>query len=313
MLVVVSGGHGAIGRFVVEELCTRGHDVAVFDLVDDAALRSAHGHVYVEGDVTDEAAVGDVIDGADAVVHLAALKRPACDAAPKRAAAANIGGTTNVFEAAVAADARVVHVSTKSVFGQIGRPYGYPRYEPLPEDALKQSVGDVYSLTKRATEDYRRAYVRMDGLDAASVRFASTFGPGKVAVKGKGTLLPDAIEGAARGETISLSGGDELNDWIYFGDVAVGLADAVEAPSLSYPAFHLGTGELHSLDDVADVLRAECPDASITVAGGRNPQDTTHPTYARLDISRARDDLGYEPAYGLAGGIRDYLDRLSAD
>lgn len=309
MDVLLTGGHGAVGRFVIEELHRRSHDVTVLDPADDETLRSRMGHDYIDGDVTDEAAVADAVDGADVVVHLAALKRPACEDDPTIALDVNVGGTVNVFEAAVAADARVVHISTKSVFGHISGTYAYPHYDPLPEDAPQQSVGDIYGLTKRATESYRQAYVRKFDLDVASFRFASSYGPGKVAVPGKGMLIPDAIEGALRGEHVELPGGDELNDWIYFGDIANGLADAVEAPELSYPAYHIGTGTLHSLRDFADVLREACPDATITVADGRNPQNKDHPMYANFDISRARADLGYEPEYSLAEGIHDYMDR----
>ncbi|MFB6160549.1 MAG: NAD-dependent epimerase/dehydratase family protein [Haloferacaceae archaeon] len=312
MEVAVTGGHGAIGRFLLEELTGRGHDVTVFDVEDDADLRSRLAHDFVQGDVTDGDAVADALDGTDAVVHLAALKRPACNDDPKLAQEVNVGGTVNVFEAAADADVRVVHVSTKSVLGQIGGRYGYPAYEPLPEDAHRSSMGDVYRLTKVATESYREVYTDEYGLEAASVRFASTYGPGKVAVPGKGQLVPDAIEGAMRGETVALSGGDEQNDLIYFGDVANGLADAVEAPALNYPVYHLGTGELASLRDLAAVLRDECPEATITVEGGRNPLEKDYPNYARMDISRARTDLGYEPQYDLAAGVRDYVRRLEA-
>jgi len=287
--------------------------VTVFDIADDEGLREQYDYAYVDGDVTDEGAVEAAVGGADAVVHLAALKRPACEEDPKRAQAVNVGGTVKVFDAAAAAAVRVVHVSTKSVFGEVGGPYGHPHYEPLSEDAPKRVVGDVYGLTKTATEAYRRAYIRKHDLDTASFRFASTFGPGKVAVPGKGMLIPDAIEGAARGKTVELTGGDHLNDWIYFGDVARGLVDAVETSTLSYPAYHIGTGELNSLRDFATVLRDVCPDASITVEGGLDPQEKDHPVYARMDASRARSDLGFEPAYGLEGGIRDYVERLDVD
>lgn len=310
MHVLVTGGHGAVGRFLVEELASRGHDVTVFDVQDDETLRGDVGHDFVRGDVTDADAVADAVDGSDAVVHLVALKRPACEDDPKLAQEVNVGGTVNVFEAVAGTGVRVVQISTKSVFGQVGGRYAYPAYEPLPEDAPKQSIGDVYGLTKVATESYRQAYERKYDIDAASFRFASTFGPGKVAVPGKGMLIPDTIEGAMRGETIVLPGGDELNDWIYFADVANGLADAVEAPALNYPSYHIGTGRLHSLRDFAEVLEAEFPDADVTVEGGINPQNKDHPLYARMDISRARSDLGYEPEYDLSDGIRDYVDRI---
>lgn len=310
MNVLLTGGHGAVGRFVLEELDRRGHDVTVFDLNDDEALQTRLSYNYIHGDVTDTAAVKQAMDNMDVVVHLAALKRPACENDPKLAQEVIVGGTVNVFEAAVAANTRVIHVSTKSVFGQVSGTYAYPHYDPLPEDAPKRSVGDIYSLTKRAAENYRQAYARKFDLDVASFRFASTFGPGKMAVPGKGMLVPDAIEGAMKGDSVDLPGGDELNDWIYFGDIANGLADSVEAPTLTYPTYHLGTGELRSLKDFASVLRKECPEATVTVEDGYNPQNKDHPMYARLDISRAQEDLSYEPEYSLADGIRDYMNRL---
>lgn len=310
MDVTVTGGHGAIGRFVLEELHARGHDVTVFDLEDDANLREQFGHDYIEGDLTDRDAVADELDGQDAIVNLAALKRSACNADPKLAQEVNIGGTVNVFEAAVDTDLRVVDVSSKAVYGHISGRYAYPHYEPLSEDGQRNPTGKIYDLTKIADESYRQFYEDRHGIDAASFRFGSSFGPGKVAKVGHGRLIPDAIEGAMRGETVVLPGGDELNDWAYFGDIATGLADAVDADELSYPAYNVATGEGKSMHDFAAVLRDECPDADVAVDDGRNPQDKAHPQAAVLDISRAREDLGYEPQYGVAGGIRDYMERI---
>lgn len=310
MDVLVTGGHGALGRFVVEELAARGHDTTVLDLEDDEARRSAGGYAFVQADITDADAVASAVADHDAVIHLAALKRPACEADPQLATEVNVGGTVAVFEAAVAADARVVQISSKSVFGHVAGAHAYPSYEPLDEGAPKHVTGDIYGLTKAATEAYRASYVEKHGLEAASFRFASTYGPGKVAVPGKGMLIPGMIEGAARGETISVEGADELNDWIYFGDVANGLVDAVEADEFSYPVYHIGTGRLRSVADFATILKERFPEASIEVSGGRNPQGQEHPMYARLDISRAISDLGYEPRYDLQAGIDDYLERL---
>lgn len=313
MDVLVTGGHGAIGRFVVEALDERGHDVVVFDLEPPDPEWGPWPAEFVKGDVTDAGAVDSAVGNVESVIHMAALKRPACEADPRQANRVNVGGTINVFEAAASSSVRVIQVSSKSVIGQAAIPHAYPTYEPLQESAPTLPTDDIYGLTKAATEAYRRAYVRKHDLDVASVRFASSYGPGKVAVPGKGMLIPDLIEGAARGDSVTVPGGDEGNDWIYFGDIAHGLVDAVEAPSLSYPVYHIGTGRLETLVDFASELESMCPDADITVDGGLNPQDQTHPKYARMDISRARCDLGYEPRYTLRDGIRDYIDRITAD
>jgi UDP-glucose 4-epimerase len=310
MEVTVIGGHGGIGRFVVAELVTRGHTVSVFDLEDDGGFREEYDYSYVSGDVTEGSSVVDALKGQDAVVHLAALKRPACRENPKLAQEVNVGGSVNVFDAAAELDIRVIHVSSKAIFGHISGRYAYPVYEPLGEEAPRNPVGNVYGLTKMASESYRQVFEDKYDIDAASFRFGSSFGPGKVAFEGKGLLIPDAIEAALRGGTVTLPGGDEKNDMIYFGDIAVGLADAVEASTLNYSTYHLGSGELTSMYDFAEVLREECPDADIRVKSGRNPQNKDHPHYALMDISRARSDFNYEPRHGFAGGIRSYMERL---
>lgn len=310
MDVLVTGGHGALGTYVVDELLNRGHLPTVFDRMDDPDRRADVGYDYIEGDITDPELIETAAVDHDVIIHLAALKRPACEADPRLATQVNVEGTINVFDAAVSADATVVQVSSKSVFGHITGDYAYPTYRPLDEGAPKAQTGDIYGLTKAATEAYRESYVTKHGLNAASFRFASSFGPGKVAVPGKGMLVPSMIEGVARGKSVRVSGGDELNDWIYFADIANGLVDAATAGEFTYPVYHIGTGRAESLRDFASVLEEAFPDADIDVAGGRNPQEQDRPMYARLDISRARADFDYYPRYTLRTAIAAYLDRL---
>lgn len=315
MEVLLTGGHGAIGKFALKELMERGHDVTVFDISGGGGFQESLPTEYswIKGDITDSSAVNDATEGHDAILHLAALKRSACEENPKKAQEVNIGGTINIFDAGVNNDARVVHASTKSVFGHVAGNYAYPMYEPLDESAPKSATGDIYGLTKAATESYRKNYDRKRDLDVASVRYGSSYGPGKIAVPGKGTLISDLIKSAMDGDAKKLSGGDELNDWVYFDDIARGLVDAVETETLGYPVYHIGTGRLNSLNDFARILVEAFPQADITIEDGRNPQNRDHPMYAKMDISRAVSDLDYQPKYTLRDGLKHYLDQLDSD
>lgn len=312
MRVLVTGGAGAIGRFVVEELCDRGHDVTVFDRValDGAGLRiDDTDATSVTGDVTVPEDVADAVARTDTVVHLAALMPPACEADPRRANRVNVGGTLNVLEAAAGTETRVLCASSKAVYGAVMGAHAHPTYEPLSEDAPREPT-NVYGATKLAVENYCRAYARNDDLDVAWFRFAATFGPGKGEAHGALSLLARLVENADAGKPVHLSGVDERNDWIYYPDIAAGVATAVEADALTHRAYHLGTGEAPTLRAFVDFVRKRRPDATIEAEGGLDFFDQSSPRYCRLDISRARTDLGYEPEYPVEAAINDFLERL---
>ena len=302
MEVLVTGGSGAIGTFVVEALLEAGHGVTVLDL----EAPEGDGVACREASVTDATAVADAVGAADAVVHLAALLPDACRADPRRAVAVNVGGTTNVFEAARETGCRCVYASSKAVLGEVTGRHAHPTYEPIGEDA-PVAPHDVYGATKAAVEHLAAAR-RPAGLDAIGLRFASTYGPGKGDAHGDLALLPAAIRRAAAGEPVTVEGADQRNDLVYYGDVARGVRAALEAADPDHALYHIGSGEAVALRRVAEVLR-ELTDAEIEVTGGLNYRDADRPTYCLLAVSRARADLGYEPAYPVERGVRDFLDR----
>lgn len=308
MNVLVTGGSGAIGRFVVEELLARGHEVVVLDLQeppldhDDLA--------YVSGSVTDESVVEPLVGDADVAIHLAALVVPACEADPRRALEVNAESTAVVLDAAARGDTRAICASSKAVYGPITGKYGHPEYEPLGEDAPRNPQS-IYGVTKLVCEEYCRFYAREHGVEAAAVRFASTYGPGKGEKHGGLAVVSQLIDAAAAGEEFVVEGGDQRDDFVYYPDIGRALADAVETDELTYDAYNVGTGEAATLHAFREVLETECPDADIEIRDGLDFYGHPYPTYARYDVSRARSDLGFEPAYPPAEAVRDYLDRIS--
>jgi nucleoside-diphosphate-sugar epimerase len=303
MQVLVTGGSGAIGRFVVDGLRASGHDVTVFDIEPP----KGDGGDYVNGDITDEDDVQRAVEQEDVVVHLAALLPRACRRNPRRAEAINVGGTLNVLEKAAEEDIRVIYASSKAVFGTTTGVNTHPEYQPIGEDAPK-SPTSIYGVTKATVEQFAADY-RQDGLDAAAVRFASTYGPGKGDAHGDLAMLPNAIRRAADGKTVQLKGADQCNDLVYYRDIARGITAAVETDELQYPTYHIGSGKVFSIHEFAEALH-EYTDAPINVEEGLNYRDADHPSYCQLDISRARSDLGYQPAFSIRDGVKDFLANL---
>jgi nucleoside-diphosphate-sugar epimerase len=169
--VVVTGGLGKLGRWVVAELLdTRGgrpaHAVTVFDRVPGPEGQPAR---YLAGDVQDLGQVVGALAGADAVIHLAAIPRPGLtpDDVTFRT---NVLGAYNVHEAAYRLGIkRVVSASSQAILGWDYRERDFaPEYLPLDEDHPVQPQ-DAYGLSKEVTEAIARSYARK-GLETVVLR-----------------------------------------------------------------------------------------------------------------------------------------------
>ncbi len=305
MHVLVTGGSGAIGSFVVEELVNRGEEVTVFDI--DSPVQNKVS--FVKGDITDQEGVLDAVSEVEAVIHLAAILPPACEQDPHRAEKINVGGTLNVLDAVKGTEKRVVCLSSKGALGSMTGQYAHPRYEPVGESHYKNPV-NVYGTTKMAVEQYCQAYSSNKDVDVSVVRLASTWGPGKGPRHGELDLISRMIEGAVSGEKIHVSGGDQKNDLVYYADIAQGLVRLAGAKFLPHLVYHIGSGRVVKLSDFGDVLADLFPDSLLTIEGGLNYFEQVQPTYCQLDISRARHDVGYEPKFDVEAGVKDYLSRI---
>jgi UDP-glucose 4-epimerase len=308
--VLVTGALGAIGSMVVARLVEEGHRPVVFDLRPDTELITEVGDAVTveQGDVRDWAALARVIraHAITDVIHMAALLPDAAQRDPRLAEEVNVGGTVNVCELARAFGLRrVVFASSKGVYRQVTDEHAHPTYVPLDEDYPLGPDG-VYDVTKLAAEQLGLNYAASHGVDFVALRFAATYGPGRTARHGALAVRSTIVENAFHGlPTVLAKGGDQLDDFVYTKDVAQGLVRALGAERLSHRVFNIGTGAASSLAAAAEILRRRLPDATIEVGPGTDYGASGR--YCVFDISRARAELGYEPAYDHEAGIDDYL------
>jgi len=205
---------------------------------------------------------------------------------------------------------RFVHASRRGVYGETPHGVGAPGYKPLDEEHPKHPVS-AYDVTKLAAEELGRLYRELHGIEFAALRFAGIYGPGKQARRGKMSLRSRMVEDPVYGRPVSLErGGDQLDDIVYVDDVAESLVLAATAKRLNHATYNIGSGKGQTLRQLADAVRAAVPEADIEVGPGLNPMGFDVHYYAILDFSRARDDLGYAPRFGLVEGVRDYVQSL---
>src|SRR4051794_20824914 len=166
MRVVVTGAAGTLGRSLVPKLSSDGHDVVGLDVVAGA------GAEWVVADIREGAAVLDAVEGADIVVHSAALHGiHLADHSAREFYELNLTGTFNVWEAAVAHKVRgVVFSSTMGVYGDSRRPPSEDAVAFLDED-LPLLPADVYGWTKVVGEELCRYHLRRDGIPSIALRY----------------------------------------------------------------------------------------------------------------------------------------------
>ncbi|MFL5640713.1 MAG: NAD-dependent epimerase/dehydratase family protein [Chloroflexota bacterium] len=166
MRVVVTGAAGTLGRSLVPRLSADGHNVVGLDVVAGA------GAEWVVADIRERAAVLDAVEGADIVVHSAALHGiHLADHSAREFYELNLTGTFNVWEAAVAHKVRgVVFSSTMGVYGDSRRPPSEDAVAFLDED-LPLLPGDVYGWTKLVGEELCRYHLRRDGIPSIALRY----------------------------------------------------------------------------------------------------------------------------------------------
>jgi UDP-glucose 4-epimerase len=207
----------------------------------------------------------------------------------------------------------VVFTSSKAVYGEIFGECAPPTCAPVREDHPKHPA-DMYGTIKVCCEHVGNYYRAAYGIEFIALRYVSIYGPGKEARHGPLSFYGQLIERARRGESwVVPQGGDQLNDAVYVGDVARSIILALKAPAPAQSAFNIGTGRACTPRDFLSAASALFPNHRIELGPGPSKLGRTKQSYCVFDISAAKQQIGYEPAYNVERGVKDYvatLDRL---
>jgi UDP-glucose 4-epimerase len=208
----------------------------------------------------------------------------------------NLVATINVAEAVrLQGVRRLIHASTQAVY------QGDDPKELLYEDSPLDSRGRVYTASKLACEHVLKTYAAKHKVELALLRFAGTYGYYSVA-GGPGVAVQAAVWAAMTGKPVEISVYESV-DFIYVKDLANGIALAVHTSPLAHDVYNLGSGTLTTMEDVENALRNLFPAISMS-------RGNLTPARPRMDITRARAELGFNPEYKLEAGLRDYVAEL---
>lgn len=321
--VLVTGGTGFLGQRLALRLVEEGYTVS-------AIGRNTHvGHQlermgvrFIPLELSDAKRIKEICHGQDTVFHCAALSAPW--GAYADFYASNVIGTRHVVQGCVSGGARLVHVSTPSIYWSWRDRLNIKETDPLPS---KQAT--AYSATKLLAEREVDQAVEGAGLRAITLRPRAIYGPGDRAI------LPRLIEANRGGYMPLIRGGQSMLDVTYVDNVVDALLLAAEAdPAALGSKYNITNGEPRLLSDLLARLFAllgmpfrpiplAYPIASAAAgmlelkarwfARGMEPKLTRYTVgligrSQTLDITAAREMLGYKPRISTEEGMKRFAE-----
>ena len=301
MRILVTGGSGRIGYYVLHDLLSAGHEVSSFG----RSKPIVEGVTFVKGDITDIERMKQVCPGYDAIVHLAAVAAPRLGTT-EHLMQVNVMGTLNLLEAAVQAGVgKVVFASSGAATGFSFQKYQIvPQYLPLDEEH-PAAPQDTYGLSKLLSELTLKRYTEYYGLQTISLRINNNWFLDR-------RSAGEAIKiGAFRYESIEelwsqryLENIRDPEEWQLAGvpsprqllwavtdarDAAQAFRLALENDSIEHEVFQINSSDTSSLMETRELIARYYPSVPLRAPLDRFASLISHDKATRL--------LGYQPQY----------------
>ena len=309
--VLVTGGAGFIGSFLVQELLkepvgeviiydnfSRGRYENIAESLEDPRCR-----IFEDGgDIRDTDVLDAAISEADYVFHLAAMWLLHCRDYPQTAFEVNIRGTYNVL------DACVKNRVKKLVFSSSASVYGDAAEIPMKEDHPFNNR-NFYGATKIAGEAMCRAFHDRYGLDYVGLRYMNVYGPHQDQRSVYSGVIPLMLNKIDQGETPVIHGdGSQAYDFVYVEDVARANLLALKADKTD-AFYNVGTGVQTTISDLCHtILSLKGVDMQIRYQP-YSEDDARQLVKNRIgSTDKSKNELGFQYTYNLQRGLQALIE-----
>ncbi len=305
--ILVTGGAGFIGSYVVEELLNYNpKKIIIIDNFIRGTIENMANFAnspiveFIEGDIRDTALLEQSISRSDYVFHMAALRINACAANPRDGFEVMIKATYEV------ADLCVKYKIKKVIYSSSASVYGLAQHFPTPETDSPYDNQTFYGGAKMWGEQLFRSFKFMYGLDYVALRYFNAYGP-RMDTDGKYTeVMIKWLDCIKDNKNPVIHGdGSTTMDFVYVTDIAKSNVAALLA-DVTDESFNIGCNIETSLKELLEII-LEVNNSTL------EPQfvetKTVNPVSKRLaDISKARNLLQFEPHVDLHSGLKELSD-----
>jgi nucleoside-diphosphate-sugar epimerase len=315
MKVLVTGGAGFLGGYVVAALANSGHEAFAYDIAppgaDTLAVSPDIGRRFRSGQINDIARLFDVCrsEKIEAIVHSAGMVGLELSLAqPIATYQTNVMGMVNVCEVARQLGMRrVVYVSSNAAYHK-GSGASLTETDPAFSIQVGNPAGH-YGTSKMAGEAIGLAYASFQGVDLLALRITAIYGFGMRSPMYIKPMVENSVLGRpTRFET----GGRMKRDYTHVLDCADGIVTALQAPRWKdgeQRVINVASGHARTAAEVAQIVRDKIPGADIEIGDDLTPlEEQNVKMRASLDISSAKRLLNWSPKWPLEAGIAEYAE-----
>ncbi len=311
----ITGGAGFIGSRVVREFLANDYEVTVFDsfkqyVAPDPKARAVNLLARL-ADISDDISLvtGNTLNKdylrrslnnvkPDVIVHMAAL--PLANVAieqTEEAFESILSSTVNILEVVrdFEHECPVIYTSSSMVYGDFHTP-------SVTEDAPKDPK-DIYGSIKLAGEIISSGYRKRYGIDVRTVRPTAVYGP----FDANQRVLYKFITRALNCQPLRVDGdGSMALDFTYVDDTANGIYRVATTDAAAGETFNIARGKSETLGTAVSIISETIGD--VAVEYGEIPPHV--PNRGTLDVTKAREIVGFEPQFGLERALPAYIEHL---
>lgn len=307
--ILVTGGLGFIGSNLVDRLIST-DEVTVLDDLSSGRIGNVTQHLenpkfrLVRGSILDPDTIDNALEGASAVVHLAAVVSVALSVEkPLLVHRVNVEGTLNILESCLRRSVdRFVFASSAAVYGNDLTP-------PFRED-YQSNPSNLYGATKEAGEAYVKAYAETHDLKTVILRLMNVYGPRRSPGPYAGVITKFAEATSLRKPLMVYGDGEQTRDFIHVSDAVEAMASAVHKDQAIGHTFNIGTGKPTTINKLAGIF-SRLTDSGCQINHVETRRGEVMASWS--NIEKAKKVLEYKPKVSLENGIKSFMEWFNSE